>query len=204
MAMHNIVSNAKSSEKSSGTKTLSKKNDSEKAGSGSRGGSGGGSSDRGAGGRGKVGSGGGYSGARGFSGGGGWWDDVLSRGQMAELGTRSGGGGGNRSTGGSGGSGGDSDGVRGSAGRRNSNDKQDRDADESLSGAGSPREAEPLLPSPPKRMPRLAHSNLFWRSAVVSLVLAATNPGTVGRHLWETSPTMRCLMQVSKRDAGEV
>ncbi|CAN0328417.1 unnamed protein product, partial [Hapterophycus canaliculatus] len=42
----------------------------------------------------------------------------------------------------------------------------------------------------------LAHADLFWRAAVVALVLAATNPGSVGRELWENSPTMRCLMQV--------
>ncbi|CAN0535392.1 unnamed protein product, partial [Laminaria digitata] len=46
-----------------------------------------------------------------------------------------------------------------------------------------------------ERVPALAHSELFWRAAVVALVLAATNPGSVGRKLWETSPTMRCLMQ---------
>lgn len=55
-----------------------------------------------------------------------------------------------------------------------------------------------LLSVPEKKVqvPSLAHADLFWRAAVVALVLAATNPGSVGRELWETSPTMRCLMQV--------
>lgn len=65
------------------------------------------------------------------------------------------------------------------------------------SPAPAPGPAAPTpFPSENKKFPRLAHSKLFWRAAVVSLVLAATNPGTVGRQLWETSPTMRCLMQV--------
>ncbi|CAN0293836.1 unnamed protein product, partial [Ectocarpus sp. 4 AP-2014] len=46
------------------------------------------------------------------------------------------------------------------------------------------------------KVPALAHADLFWRAAVVALVLAATNPASVGRELWETSPTMRCLMQM--------
>ncbi|CAM9525724.1 unnamed protein product, partial [Sphacelaria rigidula] len=61
-------------------------------------------------------------------------------------------------------------------------------------------EPAPAVPTPDvlaqNSLPRLAHAKLFWRAAVVSLVLAATNPGTVGRQLWETSPTMRCLMQM--------
>eukprot|EP00904_Undaria_pinnatifida_P007334 jgi/Undpi1/3730/HiC_scaffold_16.g07099.m1 len=79
-------------------------------------------------------------------------------------------------------------------------------------GDGSPRNSPPeggvlFRPMSPvesseKAPPALAHSKLFWRAAVVALVLAATNPGSVGRKLWETSPTMRCLMQASA-GAGE-
>lgn len=64
-------------------------------------------------------------------------------------------------------------------------------------GSGASREdAAAVAPEAAENVPRLASSERFWRAAVIALVLAATNPGSVGRKLWETSPTMRCLMQV--------
>lgn len=66
-------------------------------------------------------------------------------------------------------------------------------------GSGGPREdaaAAVASAAAGENVPRLASSERFWRAAVIALVLAATNPASVGRKLWETSPTMRCLMQV--------
>ncbi|CAN0147597.1 unnamed protein product, partial [Discosporangium mesarthrocarpum] len=47
-----------------------------------------------------------------------------------------------------------------------------------------------------KPLPKLANTGMFWRASVLGVILGATNPGTVGRNLWESSPTLRCLMQV--------
>lgn len=146
------------------------------------------------------------SGGRGGGGGGGrgsFWDDVLFRGQRAQMDHhrgRSTGVGANRGGGG---------GVGSSFGDRDEGGNVSNGGGSFSSGSGgvspreggSPRDGGDSIPGPPVRaasenIPTLAHADLFWRSAVVALVLAATNPGSVGRQLWETSPTMRCLMQV--------
>lgn len=160
--------------------------------------------------------------------GGSFWDDVLYRGQRAEMAHREGrgDGGGGRSGGRSGvdGDDGESGGGRGKGGDARTSGSgsptgvgSPRDM-ESSQGDSSPRRDDPMRedlvaapPQPPQLLPlsssssspkasdgvpSLAHSDLFWRAAVVALVLAATNPASVGRQLWESSPTMRCLMQV--------
>ncbi|CAN0206713.1 unnamed protein product, partial [Phaeothamnion confervicola] len=44
---------------------------------------------------------------------------------------------------------------------------------------------------------RLAHAELFWRGCLLCVVAAASNPTTVGRWLWDSVPTVRCLMQMT-------
>lgn len=133
---------------------------------------------------------GGHGGARATAVGG-WFDNMLSRGQMALTNFHSGGGSGSGSSG--------SGGGRAAGEGGGSKDRRTGNQDGRGNGVGSVGVGDVSVPSPPKLLLRLAHAKLFWRSAVVALVLAATNPGTIGRHLWETSPTMRCLMQVSRR-----
>lgn len=64
----------------------------------------------------------------------------------------------------------------------------------SVTSMEPPARPVPLPPAPPPV--KLAHSDLFWRACIISLVLAATNPSTVGRWAWDTVPTLRCLMQM--------
>ena len=48
----------------------------------------------------------------------------------------------------------------------------------------------------PDKMPALAHADLFWRVALLLLLVSGSNPATVGRWLWHNCPTLRCLMQM--------
>ncbi|XP_022317209.2 integrator complex subunit 1-like [Crassostrea virginica] len=43
--------------------------------------------------------------------------------------------------------------------------------------------------------PTLAISNLYWKSWVILLILAAFNPGTFGLTGWKNYPTLKCLME---------
>ncbi|CAM9549111.1 unnamed protein product [Chrysoparadoxa australica] len=61
---------------------------------------------------------------------------------------------------------------------------------------GREKSSELTPPKPLKPLPLLAQTDLFWRSCMVLLLLAASNPSTIGRHLWERVPTLRCLMQM--------
>lgn len=42
----------------------------------------------------------------------------------------------------------------------------------------------------------LADASLFWRAALLLLVVSGSNPSSVGRWLWHHCPTLRCLMQM--------
>lgn len=42
----------------------------------------------------------------------------------------------------------------------------------------------------------LAHAALFWRIALLLVLVSSCNPSTVGRWLWHNCPTLRCLMQM--------
>jgi hypothetical protein len=64
------------------------------------------------------------------------------------------------------------------------------------SGGGESHLPDSDLPAAAKLVTRLAHADLFWRACLCSLVVAATNPATVGRWAWDAAPTLRCLMQM--------
>lgn len=44
--------------------------------------------------------------------------------------------------------------------------------------------------------PSLAISNLYWKSWIILLILAAHNPSTIGSRAWECYPTCRVLMEM--------
>lgn len=63
----------------------------------------------------------------------------------------------------------------------------------SLSAYSHPRDI--MLPAG-YTPPPLAIGNLYWKSWLILLILAATNPATIGFKVWETYPTARCLMEM--------
>lgn len=48
----------------------------------------------------------------------------------------------------------------------------------------------------PEQVPPLAHSEIFWRVALLLLLVSGSNPSSVGQWLWRHCPTTRCLMQM--------
>jgi len=63
----------------------------------------------------------------------------------------------------------------------------------SLSAYAHPKEIQlPVGYTPPA----LAISNLYWKSWLILLMIAASNPSTVGLVVWESYPTMKCMMEM--------
>ena len=44
--------------------------------------------------------------------------------------------------------------------------------------------------------PSLAISNLYWKTWIMLLIIAAFNPATFGLEAWEKYPMLKCFMEM--------